>query len=265
MDKFKFEFLGRLKKHENEQQAATAAAQPQGTQDFRIPEARQTQSQQNIPIDAVRELTSQGLSEADIIKKLKLKNYSFSQIDQALNTVLKSGIDNRGVTHLGVINNIPAQRPQQIMAPQPPQMQQPPQRMDNRIEAHIETIIEERLESLKSIISSIENDLEKVHEQIENLDTSMKQLESRSEETSDNLSQKFEALDEKFDDMNPKIASIEKAFKDVIPNIIDNVRELTEIVKKDRPEKISIPGIDTAEPETGKIKDNKEPEENLNS
>ncbi|MBW6452058.1 MAG: hypothetical protein K0B02_05015 [DPANN group archaeon] len=245
MDKYKFELFGKLKKQTTDQQASVT--QSAMTHNLQIPS-----NTQQIPTELITQLSSQGLSEAEIIKQLKQKGYSFGQIDQALNATLKSSIDNRPVTHLGVFNNTQFNtQPQAIQQHQQPNMQQQiPQRTDSMLEAHIETIVEERLEMLKNTIESIENALERTHEEIDNLDISMKQLEKRNQETIEIISNKFDSLDTKFDNINPKIVSIEKAFKDVIPNIIDNMRELTEIVKKEKHVDIDMSEINIDKPIT---------------
>lgn len=259
MDKFKFELFGRLKKHEDmpdTTQGTPGIVQSgafQGGVAFRMPQSTAA-GQQNVPTALVSQMVSQGLGEADIIKELKLKGYSFSQIDQALNSVLKSSVNNRPVPpapqyQAQSYQKQPAQTAQVI-----DESQAYPHFNEN-IDAHIETIVEERLDSFKSEISNIEKDMEKIHDQIENLDVSMKQLEQRVQDTVDGISRKFDALEAKFEEVEPKISSIEKAFKDVIPNLIDNVREITEIVRKHKSGSISSALPSDENDERGKKKE----------
>ncbi len=94
----------------------------------------------------------------------------------------------------------------------------------------IESTINEKLE--------VVNDrMEEIMSRLENLERNLNALSSKFEETVKTLEEKDREIENELNDLkdklakfDPRVKSLEDAFKDIVPNLVDNVREVRELV-----------------------------------
>ncbi|MEA2004521.1 MAG: hypothetical protein U9O53_06240 [archaeon] len=184
--------------------------------------------------DDINALVAKGASEADMIKELKAKGYNFKDIDNALGQVIKSQVSGENLSALTpqMSAEQPADdSPQNNSAPSDFSQQMSQQQAFTRndsLEAMIESIVEERLVSFKTMIDKITESIEDIRGEIDNLDTSLKMVETHTGSTLSDMKKEIDVLREDFSDVSPKVSSIEKAFHDVVPNLVGAISEVNE-------------------------------------
>ena len=94
----------------------------------------------------------------------------------------------------------------------------------------VESVVNERVNSLKS-------DIKEIDAQIKSIQQIISEFKSEVQEQQDAWRKEFGSTHEsikdnttKTMDMEPRVAGLEKAFKDIVPNLVDSVREVKEIV-----------------------------------
>ncbi len=264
---FKFELFGNLKKHaapgskdsDNDKGSYGSLGQPSmdtsgnmgniGPMDMNPTPSGMVQGS-DATEDANR-LFSQGMSEGEVVQQLKSQGYDFSQIDNALGNTIRnqviSGTQQQPQSSYGdsygqqQVQRLQAQIQQGDQSQNNEgsyfnQQQQLEQQMDNSrflsqrdaVEALIESIVEERLSSFKSMIDKTTGSIEELRSEIENLDKSLKVVESHTQDTSSDLRKEMDTLRDDISLVAPKVSSLEHAFKDVVPNIVDAISEINE-------------------------------------
>ncbi|MFB6100357.1 MAG: hypothetical protein ABEK16_03715 [Candidatus Nanohalobium sp.] len=154
--------------------------------------------------------------------------------------------------------DMPPQNPPQ----QQQQMQQPPQQdmqnqqmpggqqgppgqggqVDSSVEELIETIVAENFQRVTAEFQNVYEELDTIEEEIESLEKRVHDLEVRDDEDQEQFVQKVEEMEDHIDQYQSRIGGLEKAFQQVLPNLVDNVRDLTQLVQEIKQEK----GIETS-------------------
>ncbi|MCK4808903.1 MAG: hypothetical protein KAS90_04740 [Candidatus Aenigmarchaeota archaeon] len=247
---FKFKLFGNLKKKdvpkEHPAQVAENAAAPgmvpgmasSSPEPVPSPGMGQADSHMSQPPAAItgdiNALVAKGTSEADMVKELKAKGYNFKDIDNALGQVIKSQVSGENLSSLAP--EMSAEQPVQDASgasSMPPDFSQQLQQQEavtrsNSLEAMIESVVEERLASFKTMIDKIMGSIEDIRAEIDNLDTSLKMVETRTDSTVSDIRKEMDLLRDDFSDVSPKVSSIEKAFQDVVPNLVEAISEVNE-------------------------------------
>lgn len=98
----------------------------------------------------------------------------------------------------------------------------------------VESVVNERVNSLKS-------DIKETNAQIKSIQQIISEFKSEVQEQQDAWRKEFGSTHEsikdnttKTMDMEPRVAGLEKAFKDIVPNLVDSVREVKELVSGHR-------------------------------
>ena len=146
--------------------------------------------------------------------------------------------------------NPPPQNPPQNSPPQP-QQNQPPQEpapsregeaVDPQVEELVETIVAENFQRVTAEFQNVYEELDALEEEVEELDHRVHDLEVRDDEDQEQFVQKVEEMEDHIDSYQSRIGGLEKAFQQVLPNLVDNVRDLTQLVQEIKQEK----GIETS-------------------
>ncbi len=230
-----------------------------------------------IPFDEVAAMIQNGLSEAEIIQILKEEGYEFNQIDEALNSVLKTTVT--GDTPPAAAGTPPQNNGQPPADTQDPQMfghdfqaqsefgstdeDLSPMNAQPQNSAEMEKEIQEieeynrRMEELEKTVNALVNEkIGRIDELKKNLEIGMqtitKEVQTIKQEMNAELTKTndFEGketedvldITEKLADLEPRLKAIEKAFKDIVPNLVENVRDIRELLseKDELPEKSFI-------------------------
>lgn len=207
-----------------------------------------SQPNPNIMAD-VNDLASKGMPEAEMVQALKAKGYNFKEIDTALGQAIRSQVAGENLSSLAP--GMAAEQPQDIVAASQDQSSGFSQQMMNQtdvtrndnLEAMIESIVEERLTSFKTLIENINASIADIRGEIENLDTSLKSVETRTEGTVSDVKKDMDVLRDDFSEVSPKVSSIERAFKDVVPNLVDAISQVNDKLHI-HSEKINTDSID---------------------
>ena len=113
--------------------------------------------------------------------------------------------------------------------------------VDPAVEELIETIIAENFEKVEAEFHNVYDELDTFADEIEDLKQRVHDLEVRDDEDQQQFVQKIDEVEEHIDEYESRIGGLEKAFQQVLPSLVDNVRELTQLVQEIKQER----GIDT--------------------
>jgi hypothetical protein len=104
--------------------------------------------------------------------------------------------------------------------------------VDPAVEELIETIIAENFEKVEAEFHNVYDELDTFAEEIEDLKQRVHDLEVRDDEDQQQFVQKIDEVEEHIDQYESRIGGLEKAFQQVLPSLVDNVRELTDLVQE---------------------------------
>ncbi|MFB6213306.1 MAG: hypothetical protein ABEJ07_01965 [Candidatus Nanohaloarchaea archaeon] len=222
--------------------------------------------------NTVENMFSQGYSEEEIKQELQ-GQYPPEQVEQALNNAVANtatggtGADgpepmtpyqgerdavspvDEGFSNEG--NDTMNKQPQQDMTePGNPQATQQPQqqpqqsgqsRASGDVEELVETIVAENLDRVETEFENVYEEIDELRDHAEDLERRVHDLEVREEEDNQEFIQKVDEMEEHIDSYQSRIGGLEKAFQQVLPSLVDNVRDLTELVQEIKTER----GIET--------------------
>lgn len=104
--------------------------------------------------------------------------------------------------------------------------------VDPAVEELIETIIAENFEKVEAEFHNVYDELDTFADEIEDLKQRVHDLEVRDDEDQQQFVQKIDEVEEHIDSYESRIGGLEKAFQQVLPSLVDNVRELTDLVQE---------------------------------
>lgn len=243
----KFEFLGRLRGKDKDDE------------------------DEGVPVDEVKELSDQGYSQHEITEELRDRGYGYAEINQAMNRAVResatgdgpdqtSGPQAQDQTYPEVPGGgqQPPQRDDQSMprqdrsdqgqyqyGSQPQQgggqyQQQTQQRggdwssdvgISGDEEALIETIVEEKLIDLEDEFQSLYNIINDLQERVNTLEKQVRELNTKKEEDEKEFIQRVQEIEEYLESSQSRIGGLEKAFQQTLPSLVENVRDLTDLVR----------------------------------
>lgn len=224
--------------------------------------------------DNVQRMFSQGYSESEIRDELS-GQYSEDEIQNAINRAVTSsaagedtaegpepmtpykgdsgavspmdegydgdGPENNDNDSMGMDNSqdmsLDGQMQQGGAAPQQPQDGS----VNQEVEELIETIVAENFERVENEFENAYSEIDELKERIEEMEQRVHDLEVRDDEDDQQVIQKMDDLEQDFNEYQSRIGGLEKAFQQVLPSLVDNVRDLTNLVQEIKQEK----GIET--------------------
>lgn len=135
------------------------------------------------------------------------------------------------------------QQPEQSPQQPPPQQQQEGQARggSGNVEELVETIVAENLERVEKEFENVYEEIDELQEIAEGLEQRVHDLEVRDDEDNQAFIQKVDEMEEHIDSYQSRIGGLEKAFQQVLPSLVDNVRDLTDLVQEIKTER----GIET--------------------
>lgn len=139
--------------------------------------------------------------------------------------------------------------------PQPSQTSQAPQGGQNMnmsggqgqqeesdVEELIETIVAENFERVEKEFENAYKEIDDMKETLQDLEERVSELEVRDDEDQTQFIQKMDDIENDINEYQSRIGGLEKAFQQVLPSLVDNVRDLTQLVQEIKQER----GIETS-------------------
>lgn len=137
-------------------------------------------------------------------------------------------------------------------APQPEPQQQPIQqqgqqsesqasRQSGDVEELIETIVAENFERVEKEFENAYSEIDELKENVSELQERVHDLEVRDDEDQTQFIEKMDEIENDINEYQSRIGGLEKAFQQVLPSLVDNVRDLTQLVQEIKQER----GIET--------------------
>jgi len=100
----------------------------------------------------------------------------------------------------------------------------------------IETIIEEKMIDIEDEFETVYERLEALEDHVDELQQDVHDLKIRKDEDEREFLQKMEEMEEYLENSESRIGGLEKAFQQTLPSLVENVRDLTELVEDMRQE-----------------------------
>ena len=256
----KFKLFGRFRDEEQ-------GGQPQkDTGGFQDDMGTGTSNFSNGLEDTVQRMFSQGYSETEIRDELQ-GQYSENEIQNAINRAVTSSAAGDGDSSAGPEPMTPYQGGDGAVSPmdegyagdeqQPsnPDMNQETEDMsmqppnpqpqvntnqgsvDQNVEELVETIVAENFERVENEFENAYNEIDELRDKIEQIEDRVEELEIRDDEDQTQVIEKMDDLEQDFNDYQSRIGGLEKAFQQVLPSLVDNVRDLTNLVQEIKQEK----------------------------
>lgn len=214
----------------------------------------------------VENMFEQGYSEEEIKQELQ-GQYPPDRINRAVNNAVASSATSQGPQN-GPEAMTPYQGENEAVSPvdegfnrgndtmddqpqQPPAGQQPlpapgEQQQENppapgNVEELVETIVAENFDRVEQEFENVYREIDGLSERLEELEQRVHDLEVRDDEDQTQFIQKVDEMEDHIDSYQSRIGGLEKAFQQVLPSLVDNVRDLTELVQEIKTER----GIET--------------------
>ena len=222
----------------------------------------------------VRSMFDQGYSEEEIRNELQ-GQYSSDQINRAINNAVTSSATGGNEDQGGPQPMSPYQEEDEALDPSDQQTQQnnqqnqqqqqmnPQQQIPNqgqqnqqqqaslqtgdsnqvdpKVEELIETIVAENFQKVEKEFQNVYSELDVLAEELEDLEERVHDLEVRDDEDQKEFVNKMEEVEEHIDSYESRIGGLEKAFQQMLPSLVDNIRDLTQLVQEIKQEQ----GIET--------------------
>lgn len=233
----KFEFLGKLRDGED------------------------VGSSGEIPVDEVTQLSEQGYSETEIIEQLRDHGYSYGDINEALNAAVKENASRRGGGGMDPgggqgggdweprqtesFGGAQQQQQPQQQAPPPPPEPEPAYdegydddwggdslTISPEEEELIEIIVSEHMGDIEGEMEQLRTEIDQVRSEFENLRQAFNEIDIRKDEDEQVVIQKVNEMEEYFEQTHSRMGGMEKALQQVLPALVENVRELSSIVRE---------------------------------
>lgn len=226
----KFELFGRLKKKKPEN----------------VPPPSLPDINQEIPESVIKDMLNQGLTQGEIVNQLRNKGYTYSQINKALNEVVKKEAV-REEEEKDVDFQQPQFPPEQKSQENETQIQQSvsPEEFSSyeeqplvpeNMEELIEVIVAEKLIDVEDNFEKVNKRISKIEKNLAQLRDDVNELKIRKDEDEKKFLGKIEELEQFMEASHGRIGGLERALKEVLPTLVENVRDLTTMMKEGRKE-----------------------------
>lgn len=221
------------------------------------------------PVDDVRQLSRDGYSEEEITDILRDEGYSFGQINEALNQAVRESVGGQpppegggpapeGPWRGGPPEEQPMQGPPQgggmggpppaepAQQPQPPaaggggrgQMARAPDvdvsgtGLSEEVEEMIEIIVKEHFTEVEDEFANVYTEIDELAAKLDAVTQQLQEIEIRGDEDEKEFIQKVDEIEEYIQQEQSQLGGMERAFEQVLPSLVENVRELSELVKE---------------------------------
>ncbi|MCX8191013.1 MAG: hypothetical protein N3D78_02420 [Candidatus Aenigmarchaeota archaeon] len=203
------------------------------------------QKQRPIPIDRVKELSKKGFSEIEIIDILRKEGYSPNEIDLALSQSLKESIESSvKTTNVSPgLQNLPTQseRSQEKQEINIERFQQASfsQQTDQGYYFnwddyfnYIDYLIQSRISEISSQIKVLEERYTLLEKRLQEAINEIKNEKAQTSDITSKIIGEFSKVEKDIKDMYAKIEGLEEIFKEILPALIESVRSLANLAKK---------------------------------
>lgn len=191
-----------------------------------------------IPLDELQDMSKKGLSDREIVKKLKKEGYSYDEIEKAMLSAVREGVETPGgIGEFGERAEEPAPQPDVLDFDPFYQQKQPEMNFDAQIqEVNPEAIIEELIEGvIDEKWDKFNKKFKKYEDDLERIGTTIKQFEQKVEEVknephSEEFKLRADVLSNQIEELEARVGGLEKAFKQFLPSLSQNIENLSRII-----------------------------------
>jgi len=115
----------------------------------------------------------------------------------------------------------------------------------NRLEEVVEAVLEERLKEFLQKLSELEMKIKTLETGFEGVNEKIENIKKTHESDINSIKNTISDINERINKLEPKLSGFEKAFKDIVPELVDEVKELKEIInlkikREEKMEKITL-------------------------
>ncbi|MFH1127070.1 MAG: hypothetical protein ABIG84_07350 [archaeon] len=162
------------------------------------------------------------------------QGYQEQYLDQDLRNMDSQDLDlSRRPTQLTDSTNIAPERGgmDNVSMPEDAGGQQQQMEADARENVYevVESVVNERVNSLKVEIKEINAQIKSIQQIISEFKSEVHGQQDERRKEAGLIHEKIKENTTKIIDMEPRVAGLERAFKDIVPNLVDSVREIKEI------------------------------------
>ncbi|MEM5815584.1 MAG: hypothetical protein QXW01_01200 [Candidatus Aenigmatarchaeota archaeon] len=184
------------------------------------------------PVERVRELNSKGFSEIEIIDILKKEGYSPADIDIAFSQLLKESIEKeqKSSEHKAdtqTTNKNPSENTQQTT-----EIQSTYSLIMEDYINYMDYLIQNRIAEVLNQIRTIENRYIDIEKKIEEVVSQVREGNTRSLQINREIFENISRIENKIKDISLKIESIQEILKEILPLLIDSVRSIVSLTKR---------------------------------
>jgi len=95
----------------------------------------------------------------------------------------------------------------------------------------VESVVSERINSLKSEMKEINDQLKSIQQIISEFKGTVQEQDEARRKELGSAHEKIKDATVHVVELEPRVSGLEKAFKDIVPNLVDSVREVKELVQ----------------------------------
>lgn len=205
------------------------------------------------PVDKVKVMSRMGIGEKEIVKQLKTEGYSFSEIETAMMTAMKEGIDAPSQSYQQPMQQNYPQSVQQFQQPQTqqdlglswPKLERPEEMYPEGAQQELspEIAMEDLIENITyEKFDKYSKQLNKLSDIVDNIEEKLRFVEEKSQtKPIFELPREYE---ERLDSIESKVNGLEKAFKQLLPSLTKSVEELKtaiDTMHKNQPVSVTQP------------------------
>lgn len=95
----------------------------------------------------------------------------------------------------------------------------------------VESVVSERMNSLKSEMKEINDQLKSIQQIISEFKANVQEQDDARRKELGSAHEKIKDASVHVVELEPRVSGLEKAFKDIVPNLVDSVREVKELVQ----------------------------------
>ncbi len=200
-----------------------------------MPEPTGENSSSRLPTEKIKKMKSQGLTNNQIIQTLQKDGYSTTEIFNTLNELgiqtsqAGSSPNKRRQTGQSNPPNPSSQNRGQAEQSQNQGRSENPPISDEEL---IESLIEEKWESISSDIQKVIKWKESTEEKINKLEQKFEDLEDRFDKLHESVVGKVGEYDQNIQEVGSEVKAMEKAFRKVLPKFVETVGELSKITSE---------------------------------
>ncbi len=115
----------------------------------------------------------------------------------------------------------------------------------NRLEEVVEAVLEERLKDFLQKLNELEMKIKTLETGFEGANEKIENIKKTHESDINSIKNTISDINERINKLEPKLNGFEKAFKDIVPELVDEVKELKEIInlkikREEKMEKITL-------------------------